>query len=286
MRLLLDHRSKRRLRLCISLASAWLVVGPGGTASAAPASVAEVCINSSEEGQRVRDEHAYLRARRLFVECAAARCPQVVRDDCTRWLDELQRMQPSVVVVGRDEAGEDVRDVRVTIDGETIAHTLDGRAIPLDPGEHEIVLEHGAERQSRRVLVISGERERRIEARWQAPKPHTVTLREPESRSVVAPAVVAGVGAVAVGAAFYLWAAGVHDLGVLTSDPCAAQRNCPSSFDDRERAVRTRIVVGDVVFGAGVAALGVATWLVLRPFPRGGGALTLGPAMLRVVGTF
>ena len=281
-------RAAKTSRFALSLfvaAAAW--ANAETTALGAPDKTAQACITDSEEGQRLRDENKYRSAREAFVRCADERCPVVVRNDCTRWLDDLQRMQPTLVIVGRDDAGNDVRDVRVTVDGALVTEVLDGRPLPLDPGEHEVVLEHGGLRQARRVLVISGEHERRVEGRFPSP-PSTdrVPAATDGGRSFLAPAIAGGIGAVALGAAFYLWSTGVHDLGVLTADACAPSRTCPSAFDDRERAARTRILVGDVAFGAGLVAAGVATWLLLRPSPSARVAMGLGPAEVRVIGAF
>ena len=41
-----------------------------------------------------------------------------------------------MAVHARDAKGEDLTEVRLTIDGETVAERLDGRALTLDPGTH------------------------------------------------------------------------------------------------------------------------------------------------------
>src|SRR5688500_5331767 len=74
------------------------------------------CARTGEEGQRDRADGRLLRARARFVACAQEECPDVVRHDCLKWLEEIEVQIPTLVVVVQDEHGEDVPNTRATVD--------------------------------------------------------------------------------------------------------------------------------------------------------------------------
>src|SRR5690349_12130436 len=75
------------------------------------------CVSASEQGQQLRDHAKLVDARDKFVQCARDECPSVVRKDCVQWLSEVTNSLPSVVLSAKDDAGQDVLEVRVTVDG-------------------------------------------------------------------------------------------------------------------------------------------------------------------------
>ena len=97
------------------------------------------CAEAYTAGQAQRDSGAFSRARESFALCAKPVCKEWMVAECVRWLDELERRQPTVVLFAEGERGELVDIVRVEIaDGKALALELDGRAIPLDPGRHTL----------------------------------------------------------------------------------------------------------------------------------------------------
>jgi hypothetical protein len=58
-------------------------------------------------------------------------CPILVRSDCTRRLDELDKVQPTIILVAKDAAGGDVAGVMVAIDGKPGVR-LEGAELPVD----------------------------------------------------------------------------------------------------------------------------------------------------------
>jgi hypothetical protein len=60
----------------------------------------------------------------------------MVRDDCSRRLDELEKVQPTIVFDAKDASGHDVVAVKVTVDGKLVTERLVGTALAVDPGEH------------------------------------------------------------------------------------------------------------------------------------------------------
>src|SRR5262249_12630112 len=93
------------------------------------------CPTASEQGQRLRDDGKYLRARDMFRQCSRDSCPGVVRKDCSKWLAQIEDSMPTLVVSARDEDGKDVSG-KVLVDGEVAMTKLEGKPLTVDPGEH------------------------------------------------------------------------------------------------------------------------------------------------------
>lgn len=211
---------------------------------------AESCLRAAESSQRLRADGKLGKAREVLIECSAAACPRAVRTDCTKWLDEVKQAVPSLVVRVVDEAGKDVTDARVRVDGAS-ARAVDGLAVELDPGKHSVAASApGRVDNTEDVVLAQGEKERLVE----------IVLRSPgserpagEGRTLLSPLPIAlfAVGAVSagVGAAFWVSGSGAHaDL----ESGCARTSSC--AHDDVVSA-RTRLIVGDVLVGVAVASI-------------------------------
>jgi hypothetical protein len=125
------------LRRVARLAFAALAFAAAATERPARADNA-ACVTSAEDGQRDRGAGKLRSAAKKFVVCADPACPVVVQRDCAKWAAEVADATPTVVVDAHDGDDHDVLDVAVTIDGESLGATLDGKAIPVDPGTHVI----------------------------------------------------------------------------------------------------------------------------------------------------
>src|SRR5438552_3616838 len=101
------------------------------TAAAAPVSAVEKdeCIAAYEATQQLRKDGKLSAAREKALFCAQDGCPNVIRDDCTAWVGEIDKSVSTIVLVVTDPAGKDVVDVTVTLDGTTVKSKLDGKAI-------------------------------------------------------------------------------------------------------------------------------------------------------------
>src|SRR5579871_1468603 len=108
---------------------------------AARADEKQQCIASSDQGQELRDNGNYRRAREAFAACARAACPALVRRDCAQWQADLEETWPSVIVSAKDERGNDLAEGRVLVDGEMLVAKLDGKPARVDPGEHKLRIE-------------------------------------------------------------------------------------------------------------------------------------------------
>ncbi len=276
------------------------------------------CLTASEQGQNQRDDGLYRAARSSFVQCASDTCPKVVAQSCTRWLRELDEDAPTIVLGAKDEQGNDLTAVTVTLDGKAFATVLDGRPVESDAGEHVLRFERNGSVPAEQKLVLrAGEKARVV----------TVTLRsvngpvgggEAEPAKPVAPAAEAAseafmsahhvtAGALALGA---LAAAGSgilltvlsgHDEDSaaslrtnLSSDSCthSASATCRSLSDDVSAQHRDMNIATGLLAGAGVLAAGaVVTWFVwpqsgpAKP-PAVGIATVRGGTLFQVAGGF
>jgi hypothetical protein len=95
------------------------------------------CIAANTKAQDLRRDGKLSEARAQLQTCGDPSCPALVRDDCTRRLNELEGAQPTIIFDAKDGSGHDLSAVSVTMDGHPFADKLDGKALPVDPGEHE-----------------------------------------------------------------------------------------------------------------------------------------------------
>lgn len=219
------------------------------------------CIASAEQGQRARYDGKLRTARDAFVVCARTTCPAQIHDDCTRWLAEIETSLPSIVPGAQWSDGQDVLAARLTIDGAAVE--ANGRALPIDPGEHELAVTHPDARApvTQTFVVREGEKNRsvRISLDRRAvvvpPTPTPTTTRRPVP---VASWILGGVALAGAGAAVGLWLSGRSGLDDLRAD-CG--HRCAEDDVDGQR---TKLLVGDVASVAGAVALGAATWFFLR----------------------
>ena len=136
--------------------SSLLAVSVVGTArAAAPKPDKMQCIAADTEGQSLRLSGKLLKARRRFGVCAAKSCPDVVREDCLQRIAELEVAQPTVVFTATNGYGRPLVAVRVTVDGELLTDRLDGRPLPVDPGEHVFAFEALGRLAARMQLTLS-----------------------------------------------------------------------------------------------------------------------------------
>ena len=228
-----------------------------------------VCVKASEDGQQLRDDGKYKRAREQFVTCSRDVCPGIVKKDCTEWLQALDRSTPSVVVGARDAAGKDLTDVKVTVDGQPFITRLDGRPLPIDPGAHVMRYEAaGVPPVEEQVVVHAGEKNRPLMVRFTDPAPKPEPVRVAPERP--APSASGGGGGVPT-AAIVVGAVGVVALGSFTffgitgkGDVSDLRGSCAPSCDPTKvDAARNKLIIADISLGVGVVALGVATWMVL-----------------------
>ena len=120
-------RLPSRMALC---AAVWLATSTAG------ADEKLVCAEAIVHAQNLRDEAKLLEARSELRVCSRSQCPRFIADKCTVWLNELEI--PSVVLSAKNGDGIVLLDVKVAMDGASIATQLDGNAVEVNPGLQNI----------------------------------------------------------------------------------------------------------------------------------------------------
>jgi hypothetical protein len=244
-------------------------------------------------------------AREQLKRCADPSCPSLVRADCTQLLDDLDRAQPTLVFDVKDEAGHDLAEVNVRIDGHPFANRLEGVALAADPGAHAFTFEApGRYPVTRQIVVKEGEKSRResivlrsmgsSEAMGVAasPPPAPMSLARGPAEGIgiqkVSALVVGAFGAVALGAG------GALAL-VARSKNDDANAFCPGLSCSNAQALnmnREALTWGDaatVAVVSGFVGVGAAAalWLTARPSSnRSGVSVGLGATSVTVRGTW
>ena len=268
----------RTLRLAASIAAVVALA----SAPAAADLTKDQCIDANGKGQELRREGVLSAARVQLRQCATPSCPAMVRDDCTRRLDELERAQPTIVFEVKDATGADLIDVRVSADGQPLVSRLNGKPVNVDPGAHEFTFEAaGKPPVTERILVSEGEVGRRervivgapaaaaVPAPVSPPSPAPAPSSEPAvlstppassglgARKVIGLS-IAGVGVVGVGvgAVFGLMASGAwsHAKSACGGDPAQCTDVATgSSYHDTTQTDGTLSTVGFIAGGALIA---------------------------------
>jgi hypothetical protein len=240
-------------------------------ATSSRADLPDDCIAAAEKAQPLQHEGKLREARDRLRVCTQPQCPALIRADCTKWLAEVEASTPTIVVHATDVGGADLVDVRVLVDGELVASSLDGRDIPIDPGPHVVRFERtGSAPVEEHVVADVGARHRLLSVTFSTsatPVPASGASAIPYAasdadqrphRSTTLPLVVGAVGivAAAVGGAF--WGSGLSQCRSNIepgAGPCTQQRL---------NGAHGSLVAGDVLVSVGGAALavGVILWLV------------------------
>jgi hypothetical protein len=248
----------------IAVSLAW-----GAPAIAAPSgSAVDACVEAYDGAQRLRRDNRLREAETALVRCGQSDCAAELRKDCLPWLEEVRGAIPSIVVDAVDRSGCDLEDARVFVDGLEVRGKLDGTAIALDPGAHEVHVEdRDGARSSQRIVVSLGQKNRHV------------------ALSFAAPGVVCGRGATKLGAegssppvkkgvpvlSYVLGSAGLVSLGVSSifyadglSTKSDLDDSCrPSCAADDVDSLRRSFLFGDAFLVVGIAALSAATLVYL-----------------------
>jgi hypothetical protein len=265
----------------------------------------EACASAAERGQAARLAGRLVQARNEFRVCGARQCPQIVQEDCLRWLSEINQELPSVVFRARDGRNRDVISVRVYVNGKLLVEELDGKAIALDPGRYDVRYEtaSGAVGEET-VLLRLGERLRELSVRFSEalesngtlapPKPPLPPASErprrpsskPVSRSDRQPArsdtlgYVFGSAALASFGAFAYFELEGQDRYHELQAGCGRTRSCA---EEEVNAARTDFILAGSFLAASAVLLGLSTWQFLSPSHQSSSA-RVGPR--RLPGTF
>jgi len=224
----------------------------------APAAPKAECVAQLDRAQSLQTARKLRDARTSYLTCSAAGCPELVREDCSRSLVELDAAMPTVVFSARAD-GRDVTDARVLLDGEAVASALDGHSVALDPGNHVVRFERsGGGVFEVKLVAREGEKSRAVSATFVSGTDPVVEKPRVESgRFPLLPVILGGTGLLALGGSFYVRLKADSDADSLRSS-CAP--HCDQSSRD---ALSDKLVVANVALGIGIGAiaLAAATWL-------------------------
>lgn len=212
--------------------------------------------------EAMRAEGQYRKARAALLECVNAQCGGDVRRRCAAALQKLDAVTPSIVVRAEDSDGNDLTDVSVALGDEQLASSLDGMAIPVDPGEHRFAFTREGHAPVVQTLKIErGEKFRPIEVVIGStpalpPAAGAAASGTASTERWVAAGTLLGVGL--VGVASFIWLGLRARAGEQVLERCK-----PECSVGRVESVERRYLLANVSVGVGALALGAATYLLL-----------------------
>ncbi len=187
---------------------------------------------------------------------------------------------------------------RVMLDGQTLAESLWGTDIPVDPGEHKIQLDTDGEISfEKRVKLVEGQREqvaievRDVEKPDEPPPPPPPPPPTTDELGQTPAYIAAGVGVAA------LVGAGVF-LGMRESTLTSIRENCPTDttcnpkkrdeIEGLQADGESYTTLANVFIGVGAVGLvtGGVLWFVLAPEEPSSPSVSVAPNGVVVRGTF
>jgi hypothetical protein len=284
--------------------------------SAAKGHAPAACKSAYDSGLDAQARGHLRQAREYMQSCAKAACGAGYLKKCTAEAARLESVIPMVAPVITDESGTPVLDGQVSVDGEPLTSQLDGRTYPIDPGLHEFSFSSGgAVLATQKIVIVQGQRgpvsisvhmPAKSAAKPSAPSTPAVAKEEetkaasetasesassprgPSAAKLLLPSLVVGtIGAGTLAAAVLVDIWGNNDNSLLVS---RCKPNCPPSSAEH---IHTLYTTADILFGTGVVALGVSTWLFVLsrdteaapPSPRTAYVLDVKPTLSGAVGT-
>ncbi len=253
-------------RACLS-AAVFASVLVSARARAADPDEKTQCIGASDQGQQLRDDGKFKLARDAFTRCSRATCPGVVRQECAQWLVDLDAKTPSVVIAATDDKGNDLTNVKVTVDGAELVEKLDGLPIAVDGGDHAFHYEAaGFSPVEERVVIRTGEKNRVLKVRFvssappPAPEPAPAAAEAPRSAGPPLPAwIFTGVAVAAFASETYFGLAG---MGQFNQDKSSCAGHCKPS---EVSSIKSQFAIADVSLAVGVVSACFAAYFFLRP---------------------
>ncbi len=215
----------------------------------------EACLSSYESAQRLKKAGKLRATRAELAICMDAACPEFVRTECTKWMEDVERDTPTITISAKDQAGNATDAVRVSIDGQLVVERLDGRAIAVDPGPHDVRYEHGSKVIAVHILATDGQKNQPLVADFSTPPPKVEA--PPAGRAIPVATYVLG-GVAVVGLASFA-AFGLAGRGVQSCSPTCSQ--------DQISSLRRDYVIADVSLLVALAATGGALYFALSSKP-------------------
>jgi hypothetical protein len=208
---------------------------PEPTESPQPSEADDACVDAFGQAQIDRDDGALLAAKQALVTCAQPECPTIVRQQCKAWLPSLDASIPTIVVAADDGRGSDIVEAELWVDGKQLAAKLDGHAIALDPGPHDLrVIAPGGLPEHKSVVLYEGAKNRIIHFEL-PPEPQQREKKAPtrqESTDEMPPIAIAGWSLVGLAGASL--AAGVVAGAISISQTSDLEERCAVACEQEE----------------------------------------------------
>lgn len=255
--------------------SSGLAASPAAAQQESPSKAS--CAQAYESAQESRASGQLQETRERLSFCARPECPSFVQKDCARWLEEVERELPSIVLYPVGDA-DAAAGATVKLDGKELPGALAGGPIVLDPGKHELTVERPGEAPISRVIMAQqGVQNRSIKIELgsaEAAGSNVAPLSSDptSSASPLRPYAYAawGVGAVGLGVFAVMGTLGRADESAL-KDECGMKAEVPAqvgpgiclqeTIDERQSSYQREFVIADVGLVTGI--IGAATGTVL-----------------------
>src|SRR5882724_12332219 len=114
---------------------------------------AKQCVQQNNDGAELHANHQMLAAREAYRACVAeSECPAMVRSECEAALADLKTALPTLLIAVLDEKGHDLPGATLVVDGRPVP--IDGSALEIDPGTHELTVSRGPLSSHLQVMAI------------------------------------------------------------------------------------------------------------------------------------
>jgi hypothetical protein len=213
------------------------------------------CNATHTHAQELRRSGRLFDTRAELARCSDVGCPAIVRSDCAKLMEELENAIPTIVFEAKDRQGHDVADVSVTSDGRVIAEHLDGTALPMDLGRHELRFKYADVEIVRTFILREGEKARheRIDLfhdatqRAETPPPPPPLVEVSHSSSLATAGWV--IGGVGVASLVLGSVAGFVALSAKNDANCDTNGFCDAGALSSARTAATVSTIGFVAAG-------------------------------------
>lgn len=259
--------SRGRWMLAVTMAAASIL-----RAETAGADDTMACIESHERAIVHKKAGALREAMVELRACGSVECPDAIRRECVAEGERVAGSIPRFVLRLRDGDGQAVIEAQVAVDDEVVTDELDGNALPVDPGSHELVVTHDGEVLKHRFFAVVGEVEH-IDLQLAADDPAPV--KTDAFPIPVATWALGGLGLAGMGV-FATFGA----LGKIQDDDLR-ERCAPNCTERDVQVMRQRYLAADVALiagGASLVAAGVVLAVEWSNTPDSSQSLLLGPS--------
>lgn len=236
-------------------------------------STAATCARFHEAAQIERFDGRLLEAREALRSCAEEGCPTFVRNDCMRWLDEIQGQIPTVVFEALGDEGP-IADVEVRVGDRIVTRHLDGKPIEVSTGISEFTFTQPSGQQTVvRVSIRPGESNHVVSADFRqasAPTSPPPSVQQPLEAKPIAMVDARPIPALAIAAGATTLIATTMGVALGTAAKVkegeAAGSCAPDCSDGVVSEISNYALAADVAFGVAIAS-GITTVVLFATRP-------------------